>query len=226
MADFWLNLRSRLLEEWQRYTVVNGSTWALESYSLSASDYFKMQFQLVVQLFHVMIHRLSHWRVIPDHLLLDNAPNIGPLVSRWELDKLRNCWNRSFRTSKILTLSYLQFSNLIISQRDMSGLKLGALSNNRWSIVGGRCRWYCYYPMNHLSSVQYLSQIHTKPYSEIQQCLSSTHGYQTFIWSYERSLTTFEGFWTSTFLLTRSKCKQSGGDTHPPTSPKLRTYRW
>ncbi len=72
-------------------------------------------------------------RVPRDHLLLDRSPNIGPLISRWELDKFKNYWNKSFRTSKILTLLYEQFSNLLISQRDMSGPRLGALSNNRWS---------------------------------------------------------------------------------------------
>ncbi len=51
----------------------------------------------------------------PDHLLLDSAPNIGPLISLWELDKFKNCWNKSFRASKILTLLYQQFSNLLIS---------------------------------------------------------------------------------------------------------------
>ncbi len=30
-------------------------------------------------------------RSTPDHLLLDRSPNIGPLISRWELDKFRNC---------------------------------------------------------------------------------------------------------------------------------------
>ncbi len=35
----------------------------------------------------------------PDHLLLDRSPNIGPPISRWELDKFINCWNKSFRTS-------------------------------------------------------------------------------------------------------------------------------
>ncbi len=68
-----------------------------------------------------------------DHLLLDSAPDIGPLISRWELDKFKNCLNKNFRTSKILTLLYQQFSNLLISQWDMSGPKLGARSNNRWS---------------------------------------------------------------------------------------------
>ncbi len=29
--------------------------------------------------------------VPPDHLLLDRSPNIGPLTSRWELDKFKNC---------------------------------------------------------------------------------------------------------------------------------------
>jgi hypothetical protein len=71
-----------------------------------------------------------------DHLLLDRSPNIGPLISHWELDKFENCWNKSIRTCKILTLLYQQFLNLIISQRDMSGPRLGALSNNRWS--GGK----------------------------------------------------------------------------------------
>jgi hypothetical protein len=36
------------------------------------------------------------------------------------------------RTSKILTLLYEQFSNLLIFERDMSGPRLGPLSNNRW----------------------------------------------------------------------------------------------
>ncbi len=27
----------------------------------------------------------------PDHLLLDRSLNIGPLKSRWELDKFKNC---------------------------------------------------------------------------------------------------------------------------------------
>jgi hypothetical protein len=71
--------------------------------------------------------------LLPDHLLLDNAPNIGPLISRWELDKFKNCCNKSFRASKILTLSYQQFSYLLVFQRDMSGPRLGALSNDRWS---------------------------------------------------------------------------------------------
>ncbi len=72
---------------------------------------------------------------IPDRLLLDRSPNIGPLIIRWEIEKFKNCWNKSFRTSRILALLYLQFSNMLISQRDMSGPRLGALSNNRWSKV-------------------------------------------------------------------------------------------
>ncbi len=68
-----------------------------------------------------------------NHLLLDRPPNIGPLISRWKLDEFKNCWNKSFRTSKILTLLYQMFSNFLIFQRNMSGPRLGALSNNRWS---------------------------------------------------------------------------------------------
>jgi hypothetical protein len=69
----------------------------------------------------------------PDHLLLDGSPNIGPIIYRWEPDKFKNCWNKNFRTSKIMTLSYQQYSKLSISQRDMSGPRFGARSNNRWS---------------------------------------------------------------------------------------------
>jgi hypothetical protein len=69
----------------------------------------------------------------PDQLFLDRSPNIGPLISRWELDKFKNCLNKSFRTFKILTLLYQQSSNLLIPQRDLSGPRLGALSNNRGS---------------------------------------------------------------------------------------------
>ncbi len=36
----------------------------------------------------------------PNHLLLDRFSNIGPLRSRWELDNFKNCWIKSFRTSK------------------------------------------------------------------------------------------------------------------------------
>jgi hypothetical protein len=76
-----------------------------------------------------------NWTVRPDHLLLDRYPNMGPFISLWELDNFKNCWNKSFRTSKILTLLYQQFSHLLISQQVMSGPRLGALSNNRWSEV-------------------------------------------------------------------------------------------
>ncbi len=78
-----------------------------------------------------------YWTV---SLILDHSYLVGnltnskiPLISRWELDKFKNCWNKSFRTTKILTLLYQQFSNLKIFQWDMSGPRLGALSNNRWS---------------------------------------------------------------------------------------------
>jgi hypothetical protein len=107
---------------------------------------------VAVALFQYLpIHRLSIWfRAIllltvefhiqfssfflyctPDHLLLDWSPIIGPLMSRQQLDKFKNCWNKSFRTSKILTILYQQCSNLLIFQRYMSGPRLGALSNKR-----------------------------------------------------------------------------------------------
>ncbi len=30
-------------------------------------------------------------KVLPDHLLLDSAPNLGPLISHWEINKFENC---------------------------------------------------------------------------------------------------------------------------------------
>ncbi len=76
---------------------------------------------------------LSNKLLLQYYKTTPSSPIIGPLISRWELDKFKNCWNKSFRTSKILKLLYQQFSNLSISQRDMSGPRLGSLSNNRWS---------------------------------------------------------------------------------------------
>jgi hypothetical protein len=69
----------------------------------------------------------------PDHPLLDNALNLGPLISRWEINKFENCWYKSVRILQVLKLLFQQFLNLSSFYRDMSGLILGALSNNRWS---------------------------------------------------------------------------------------------
>ncbi len=82
------------------------------------------------------------------HLLLDRSPNIKPLMSRWEVEKFKKCWKKSFRTFKILTLLYQQVSNLLIYQWDMSGPRLGALSKNRWSGVQ-KLNLYVYYAVQH-----------------------------------------------------------------------------
>ncbi len=71
--------------------------------------------------------------VPPDHLFLESAPNLGPLISRLGINKFENCWRKSVRILKVLKLLFQQFLNLSRSQRDMSGPILGALSNNRWS---------------------------------------------------------------------------------------------
>ncbi len=57
----------------------------------------------------------------PDHLLLDSAPNLGPLISRGENDKFENCWYKSVRILEILKLLFQQFLNLSSSQRDIRG---------------------------------------------------------------------------------------------------------
>jgi hypothetical protein len=73
--------------------------------------------------------------VPPDHLLLDSAPNLGPLISSWEVNKFENCWYRSVRILEVLKRLFQQFLNLSSSQRYMSGPILRDLYNNRWSGV-------------------------------------------------------------------------------------------
>ncbi len=66
----------------------------------------------------------------PDHLL-DSAPDLGPLISHWEIYKFENCLYKSVRILEVLKLLFQQFFNLSTSQQDMSDPILGALSNNR-----------------------------------------------------------------------------------------------
>jgi hypothetical protein len=110
---------------------------------VSPEHYFRHQHEYICMKVWIDLDtvRRTNTDFTHDHLLLDSAPYIGPLISRWELDKFKNCWNKNFRTSKILTLLYEQFSNLLISQRDMSGPRLWALSNNRWSGGNHFRRW-------------------------------------------------------------------------------------
>jgi hypothetical protein len=72
-------------------------------------------------------------KLTPYHLLLDSAPNLGPLICRWEINKFENCWYKSVRFLEVLKLLFQKFLNLSSSQWDMSGPVFGALSNNRWS---------------------------------------------------------------------------------------------
>ncbi len=70
----------------------------------------------------------------PYLLLLDRAPNLGLLISCWEINKVENCWYKSVRILEVPKLLFQQFLNLSSSQRDMSGPILGDLSNNRVSM--------------------------------------------------------------------------------------------
>ncbi len=51
-------------------------------------------------------------RRYPDHLLLDSAPNLGPLISRREINKFENFWYESVRILEVLKLLFQQFLNL------------------------------------------------------------------------------------------------------------------
>jgi hypothetical protein len=68
----------------------------------------------------------------PDHQSLDSAPNLGPLISCWEINNFKNCWYKSVRILEVLKLLFQQFLHFSCSQQDMSGPILGTLSNNRW----------------------------------------------------------------------------------------------
>jgi hypothetical protein len=43
----------------------------------------------------------------PDHLLLDSAPNLGPLISRWEINKFENCLYKSVRILEVLKKAFV-----------------------------------------------------------------------------------------------------------------------
>jgi hypothetical protein len=56
------------------------------SYKTSESESTKKYVNCNVFTIHI-----SPYRDVRHHLLLDRSSNIGPLVSRWELDKFENC---------------------------------------------------------------------------------------------------------------------------------------
>ncbi len=72
----------------------------------------------------------------PRSPIIGQCPNLGPLISRWEINKFENCWYKSIRILGVLKPLFQQFLNLSTSLRAMSGPILGGLSNSRWS--GGR----------------------------------------------------------------------------------------
>ncbi len=47
----------------------------------------------------------------PDHLFLDSALNLGPLISRWEINKFENCCYKSVRILDFLKLLLQQVLN-------------------------------------------------------------------------------------------------------------------
>ncbi len=51
--------------------------------------------------------------VPPDHLLLDSAPNLGPLISCWEINKFENCWYKSVEILDVLKLLFQQFFDFV-----------------------------------------------------------------------------------------------------------------
>ncbi len=83
----------------------------------------------------IISYASSFWGIPLDHPILDSALNLGPLISRWEINKFENCWYKRVKILEILKLLIQHFVNLSSSKWDMSGPVLGVLSNNRWSGV-------------------------------------------------------------------------------------------
>ncbi len=68
-----------------------------------------------------------------DHLVLDSAPNLGPLISRWEINKFKNCWYKSVR---ILEEAFVSAIFEFVKVPIMSGPILGDLAV-QYSVIGG-----------------------------------------------------------------------------------------
>ncbi len=121
----------------------------------------------------------------PDHLILDNTPNLGPLISRWKINQFENCWYKSVRILEALKLLFQQFLNLSCSQRDMSGPILGALSNNRWS-GGTRAQIiiYCQLTFEFI----YIVSARVDMKHQFQLMAGVTEGHSQFIWIYSKAI--------------------------------------
>ncbi len=85
----WQDLKQKINRFLHRFQICPFALWSWDlSSELSCQDAENDQMDLV-----------HSTEIPPDHLSLDMSPNIGPLISRWELDKFKNRWNKSFKTS-------------------------------------------------------------------------------------------------------------------------------
>ncbi len=113
------------------------SGWYIDQYIIIILYSLKILLNLhslLMVLFQVMtISTTITQGLPPNHLWLDSAPNLGPLISRWEINKFENCWYKSVGIIEVLKILFHQFLNLSSSRRDMSGQILGGVSSNRWS---------------------------------------------------------------------------------------------
>ncbi len=78
-------------------------------------EWFSSQFVLPMDYRHENEDFLATYREIlvsmntPDRLLLDSTPNLGPLISCWDINKIENFWYKSVRILEVLKLSFQQF---------------------------------------------------------------------------------------------------------------------
>jgi hypothetical protein len=110
----------------------NIDTCRIHYHALHYNQKTRKSLNIFVENFKFVVAMEFQTLILPhDHLLLDSAPNIGQLISRWEINKFENCWYKSVGILEVLKLLFHQFLNLSSSQRDMSGPILGDLFNNR-----------------------------------------------------------------------------------------------
>ncbi len=77
--------------------------WPSKRHAVSAHQYFLEVSNRTL---------MEETKLPPDHLLLDSVPNLGPLISRWEINKFKNCWYKSVRILEVLELLFQQFLHM------------------------------------------------------------------------------------------------------------------
>jgi hypothetical protein len=58
---------------------------------VKSKDFESLNSPIVLAIMEWEEYKGDNKKVVPDQLSLDSAPNLGPLISRWEINKFDNC---------------------------------------------------------------------------------------------------------------------------------------